>query len=387
MKGLDYPKGFRVGVASAGIKKPGRNDVAVIVSETLSDVAGVFTTNLFAAAPVKYCREILQKNMQVRAIAVNSGNANAGTGEAGYKDTVEMAEITAHELNCRSGEVLVASTGVIGRRLPMDKIRAGIKSAIESCRDISHGDSAASAIMTTDTVEKIAEREIDGIRIGGIAKGAGMIHPNMATMLCFLTTDADLPRNLIQPMLKRVADRTFNCISVDNDTSTNDSLILMANGTAGKVDEKRFESTLEDICDELAKKIVADGEGATKFVTIEVKDAKNEIEAYKAADAVATSMLVKTALFGNDPNWGRILAAVGRSGAEIDVEKVKISVCGFTIFEKGGPLELDLAKVSERMKTGKIDIEIKFGLGAAQKRVFTTDLSREYVSINADYTT
>ncbi len=385
---ITFPKGFRAAAVEAAIKKPGRNDLTLILSERPATLAGVFTTNKFAAAPVEYCRAIVASAAPVRAVVVNAGNANAGTGSKGLEDARETARLAAGHLGMTSAEVLVCSTGVIGRPMPMDRMAAGLEKVCAKVRTSSDGLEVARAIMTTDTVEKHAQRTAGTARIGGMCKGAGMIHPGMATMLCFIATDADLPRERLQPMLARVVEKTFNAISVDNDMSTNDTVLLLANGSAGPVDdETSFEQALLDLCRELALKVVADGEGATKIVTIEVKGAKTAADARLAADAVATSMLVKTALFGNDPNWGRILAAVGRSGAEIVTERVRIDVCGITLFENGLPTPADLGAVSTAMKARELPILVDIRLGSASRTVYTTDLTREYVSINADYTT
>lgn len=381
---ITFPRGFRAVAVEAAIKKPGRNDLAIIFSDVPAVAAGMFTTNLFAAAPVLYSREILAERDSVRAILVNAGNANAGTGDEGFQNTRKSAQAAAAALGVESADVLIASTGVIGQPLPMDRLLGGIdRAGRRIVAGESHGEEVARAILTTDTVEKVAERSVGAVRIGGIAKGAGMIHPNMATMLSFITTDAALSAAVLRPILRRAVESTFNAISVDNDMSTNDTVFLLANGQAGKTDPDAFEEALTALCRELAMKIVADGEGATKIVTIEVVHAVHDADARLAADAVATSMLVKTALFGNDPNWGRILAAVGRSGAEIDVGKVRIDLAGETVFIDGLPTgTFD----PQRMKSREISILIDIGLGEGKRTLYTTDLTREYVSINADYT-
>lgn len=390
--GVTYPEGFLAVAVEAAIKAPGRTDLALIYSERPAETAAVFTTNQFAAAPVVHDRLLVARDLPMRAIVVNSGNANAGTGIRGLEDARRMGELTALGLGIPNESVFVASTGVIGHALPMDRLEAGIHAAVKIVRMHSDGGAVAKAIMTTDTVPKVAERAVGGVRLGGMCKGAGMIHPGMATMLAFLTTDAALPREVLQPMLKRVVDRTFNCISVDNDMSTNDSVFLLANGAAdngasGVVDPTAFEQALDDLCRELALKIVADGEGATKLVTITVNGALSSQDAALAADAVATSMLVKTALHGNDPNWGRILAAVGRSGATIDTERIRISQCGTLLFAGGLPATVDMTELKRKVSVRKIDILIEIGLGSQQRTVWTSDLSKEYISINAEYTT
>jgi glutamate N-acetyltransferase/amino-acid N-acetyltransferase len=385
--GVAYPREFRAAAVEAAIKKPGRNDLAVIFSESPAAVAGVFTRNLFAAAPVEYCRRMLAGGAPGRAVVVNAGNANAGTGADGLRDSETMASLTARGLGIAADEVYVSSTGVIGRKMPMDRVADGIARVTARVKAQSDGLEAARAIMTTDTVEKHSTRDIGDARLGGMCKGAGMIHPDMATMLAYVTTDAAIPRASLQAMLSRAVEKTFNAISVDNDTSTNDTLLLLANGVAGAVDEAAFEESLTDLCRELSLRIVADGEGATKIVTIEVKGATSDRDAALAADAVATSMLVKTALYGNDPNWGRILAAVGRSGASIDTDRVRIAIEGVVLFEKGLPTVIDLEALSARMRKRELRIEIEIGLGGSNRTVYTTDLTKEYVAINAEYTT
>lgn len=386
-RGVAFPEGFRAVAVEAAIKKPGRKDLVVILSDRPAASAAVFTTNRFAAAPVIYSRGICERRDHARAILVNSGNANAGTGNRGMMAARQSAEHLAALMKFSAEEVLVASTGVIGREMPLDRIKSGIDTAAILIHEQSDGEAAAKAIMTTDTVEKLSERMIGDVRIGGMAKGSGMIHPNMATMLGFITTDAALPSNRLRSMLRRIVDRTFNAISVDNDMSTNDTVFLLANGAAGPIDEHIFEEALEDLCRELAMKIVADGEGATKVVTISVTGAAWDSDAVLAAEAIATSMLVKTALNGNDPNWGRILAAVGRSGARMDLAKIRIELAGFVLFTGGEPAAADLGAVSAAMKAREVAIAVDLGLGEGVRTVYTTDLSREYVSINADYTT
>jgi glutamate N-acetyltransferase/amino-acid N-acetyltransferase len=385
--GVTYPAGFHAVAVEAAVKKPGRNDLALILSDRPAAAAAAFTTNRFAAAPVLHSRRIIEAGGPIRAIVVNAGNANAGTGERGIEDAAAMARFVAEGLGFAPDEILVSSTGVIGRPLPMDRVADGIRRAAALVPGMRDGEAAARAIMTTDTVEKIATRDCGQARIGGMAKGAGMIHPNMATMLAFLTTDAAIPRDALRAMLARAVEVSFNAISVDNDMSTNDTVFLLANGAAGEVDHVLFESTLTDLCRDLATKIVADGEGATKIVTIEIRGARSAADARLAADAVATSMLVKTALFGNDPNWGRILAAVGRSGADVDTGRVRVELAGSTLFENGMPTDVNPVTVSEAMKRREILIRVELGLGNFERTVYTTDLSREYVSINADYTT
>ncbi len=385
--GVTFPEGFRAVAVEAAIKKPGRDDLMLLVSERASTAAAVFTTNQFAAAPVVLDREIMTHGTSIRAVVCNAGNANAGTGATGLADARRMSALVAEALGVPMGAVLVSSTGVIGRPLPMDRMEKGIRAAAAKVRMESDGAAAARAIMTTDTVPKTAERTVGDAKIGGMCKGAGMIHPGMATMLGFITTDAQVPRKELQAMLAHAVERTFNCISIDNDMSTNDSVFLLANGAAGPVDHGAFQTALEDLCRELALKIVADGEGATKIVTIAVTGARSDADAIMAADAVATSMLVKTALHGNDPNWGRILAAVGRSGAAIDTERIRIIQQGVVLFESGLPTVVDMPALEAKVREREIEIRVEIGLGSHDRTVWTSDLSKEYVAINAEYTT
>lgn len=384
--GVTFAPGFRAAAVEAAIKKPGRHDLMLLVADRPSAAAAVFTTNLFAAAPVVHDRAILAAGKPVRAIVCNAGNANAGTGERGLADARRMGEITAEALGIAPDTVFVASTGVIGRPLPMERVEAGIRAAAKRVAEVSDGAEAARAIMTTDTVPKTSTRTVGAARIGGMCKGAGMIHPGMATMLGFLTTDAAVEPQALQSMLARVVDRTFNCISVDNDMSTNDTVFLLASG-AVPVDAAAFEAALEEVCRDLAMQIVADGEGATKFVTIAVTGARTPADAALAADAVATSMLVKTALHGNDPNWGRILAAVGRSGAVIETDRIRIVQQGVVLFENGLPTAVDMPALEAKVREREIAIRVEIGLGTHDRTVWTSDLSKEYVAINAEYTT
>lgn len=383
--GVAFARGFRAVGVPAGIK-PNRDDMALVLSDRPAVAAGCFTTNRFCAAPVHYDRRIVRSGKPVRAIVVNAGVANAGTGVRGMRDTVATAELAAVALGVKPNQVLVASTGVIGRPLPMDKIARGIERAAARITAFSDGDAAARAIMTTDTVPKLTRRTVGGVRLGGMCKGAGMIHPGMATLLAFVTTDAAISRRALQPLLARVVARTFNTISVDNDMSTNDTALVLSNGASGKL-PAGFGDALEDLFRELALKIVADGEGATKFVTITVERAASEKEAAVVADAVACSMLVKTALFGQDPNWGRILAAVGRSGVPVDTDKVTISINTLPIFAHGLPTSTPIPRLAKAMKEKKILIRIGLGRGKKSWTCYTSDLSHGYVSINADYTT
>lgn len=385
--GITAPKGFRAAGVHCGIKE-GKDqllDLALIVSMMPAHAAAVFTSNMVKAAPVRVSQKHIAVKGRAQAIVANSGNANACTGEKGMKDALDMARLTAELLAVAPHEVLVASTGRIGVNLPMENVLAGIRAAEQILSD-EGGAATARAIMTTDTVPKLTSRTVGGVRLGGMCKGAGMIHPGMATLLAFVTTDAAISRRALQPLLARVVSRTFNAISVDNDMSTNDTALVLANGASGKL-PAGFGDALEDLFRELALKIVADGEGATKFVTITVDKAASEKEAAVVADAVACSMLVKTALFGQDPNWGRILAAVGRSGVAIDTDRVTIAINRLPIFARGLPASTPLPRLARAMKEKKILIRIGLGRGRKSWTSYTSDLSHGYVSINADYTT
>ncbi|HID12022.1 MAG TPA: bifunctional glutamate N-acetyltransferase/amino-acid acetyltransferase ArgJ, partial [Candidatus Latescibacteria bacterium] len=316
------PKGFLAGAGAGGIKYEDRPDVAVIFSEVEASAAGVFTRNKVQAAPVRVSQEHIQDG-KARAIVGNSGNANACTGKQGLKDARRMAELVASELGLRPEEVLVASTGVIGMPLPMDRVERGIR---EACRNLGPDgwEEAEQAIMTTDAKPKFAWMEISGARTLGMAKGSGMIAPDLATMLAFLVTDAEVEQGLLWEALRAAARRTFNRLTVDGDTSTNDTVFILANGASGvgfgKDELPKFARALEEVCLDLARQMARDGEGATKLIVVRVKGARSEEEAGRVARAVAESPLVKTAMFGKDPNWGRVLAAVGRSGVDVEEE-------------------------------------------------------------------
>ncbi|MBR1729275.1 MAG: bifunctional glutamate N-acetyltransferase/amino-acid acetyltransferase ArgJ [Selenomonadaceae bacterium] len=396
LAGVAYPKGFTAAGVRAGIKKNGNLDVAVIYSDKIADVAGVFTQNQVAAAPVRVSKVVV-KTGKAQAVVANAGCANACTGEQGLRDAEEMCKIAAKELNCREDNVIVASTGVIGVTLPMDKMENGIKAAVkELSKDGSVN--AGNAIITTDTYSKCCATEItiDGkeVRFGVIAKGSGMIQPNMATMLCFITTDAAIDQKLLQEALSEITEVTFNMISVDGDMSTNDMVTVMANGEAGnkKIVEKNddykiFYDTLKEICTELSKKIAADGEGATKFLTIHVHGAESFADAKQVGMSVAKSPLVKTAFFGEDPNWGRVICAVGYSGVKISPEKTIIKFGDVPVYAHSVGAEFDMAELKKVMEQSEILIDIDLGEGNEEATVFSCDLSFLYIKINADYTT
>ena len=391
--GVTAPEGYMASGVASGIKKKGL-DLAVLFSTQPATAAGVFTQNLVQAAPVVLSRENLRlSRCRSRAILINSGCANACTGVQGKKDAAASARKLAALLKIEPEQTLIASTGVIGACLPMPKMLDGIDAAV-SALNPEGGHDAAHAIMTTDTKEKIVafEGEINGktVRIGGMAKGSGMIHPNMATMIGVITTDVKVSNGELRRVLQRATERTFNCLTVDGDTSTNDTVFIMANGASGAAanDTKTlaaFEKGLRLVCEELAKSIARDGEGATKFVEITVKGAADFKSARKVAKTIAHSPLVKTALFGQELNWGRILCAVGYSKVKLDPEKVTLRINGIPIFSKGKPVASTRAKAEEAIKKRDIMIEVELSEGTESATVWTCDLSREYVNINASY--
>ncbi len=388
------PKGFQAAGIAAGIKASGNKDLALIFSETPCSAAGVFTLNRVKAAPVFVTQERLRDG-RAQAVVVNSGNANCCTGAQGMADARRMAEVTAEALKLRAEDVLVGSTGVIGVPLPMGVVEKGIRRVVLALSPTG-GDDAAEAIMTTDTVPKKAavRAEVGGgtVTLGGMAKGAGMIAPNMGTMLSFLTTDAEVEPGLLRSLLKGAVDRSYNVVTVDGDTSTNDTVILMANGASGvRVEgataEGLFRQALAALTLDLARQIARDGEGATKFVTVRVTSARNFEDAKTVALSVANSNLVKTAIFGRDPNWGRILCAAGYSGAELDPNRVKVSMVGIPIFANGTPVPFDKPKAVEALSAKEVLIEIDLGDGSEAVEAYTCDFSYDYVKINAEYTT
>lgn len=394
--GVTYPQGFTAAGVRAGIKKNGNLDVAVIYTEKQAAVAGVFTKNLVAAAPV-HLSKIVVGTGTAHAIVANAGCANACTGEQGIRDAEQMAQIAANELNCRADDVIVASTGLIGSNLPMDKMTTGIKAAV---KELSREGSvnAGNAIITTDTYSKACATEVEiggvEVRFGAIAKGSGMIRPDMATMLCFITTDVDIEQKLLQEALREAVEVSFNCMTVDGDMSTNDSVVVLANGAAGNkkitsrdADYIKFFETLKSICVELAKRIAADGEGASKFLTINVTGAESFVDARKIGMSVANSPLVKTAFFGQDANPGRTICAVGYSGVKILPEKISIKFGGLTVYDKGLVTKFDADAMKKILAEHDIVIDIDLGLGFETATIYTCDLSFQYVKINADYTT
>jgi len=398
--GVCAPLGFRAGVAAAGIRLDGnetRTDVAVIRSDTPAVAAGVFTRNTVKAAPVVISQLTLRRGAPISAVVVNAGNANACTGAQGFRDALVMCATTGDALDLDPSDVLVCSTGVIGRPMPMERVTRGIRAA-GLAMSSGAGDDVARAIMTTDTIPKMAVAMFTSggvtYTIGGTAKGAGMIHPDMATLLAFLTTDAPVDATVLQPALSRVADSTFNCVTVDGDTSTNDTCILLANGAAGGSSitngssaAAAFEVALMQVCDSLAEQLVADAEGATRHFRVAVDGAADSGQARIAARVVAQSPLVKTAVHGGDPNWGRVVAALGRSGAAFTLDRCRVAIGGVVVFDRGAPEPVDHNLVRVALSSPRIDIAIDLGAGDGSGHAWGCDLSPEYVHINADYTT
>ena len=394
--GVTYPQGFKAAGVRAGIKKSGNLDVAVIYTEKEAAVAGVFTKNQVAAAPIRVSKIVVDTGT-AHAIVANAGCANACTGEQGLRNAEKTAEIAAEELNCRSDDVIVASTGIIGVNIPMDKMDAGIKDAV---KNLSREGSvnAGNAIVTTDTYSKCCATEVEiggkQVRFGAIAKGSGMIQPDMATMLCFITTDADIDQKLLQQALSEITEVTFNMISIDGDMSTNDMVTVLANGAAGNekivaknADYEKFYLTLEKICRELSKKIAADGEGATKFLTINVNGAKSFADAKQIGMSIAKSPLVKTAFFGEDPNWGRVICAVGYSGVKINPASTVVKFGGIPVYAHSVGATYDESALKKIMAAHDITIDIELGIGEESATVWSCDFSYEYVKINGEYHT
>lgn len=385
--------GFTVGVASAGVKDGTRRrtDVALIVSDRDCAAAGVFTTNEVIAAPCVVTRKHLEHG-RLRAIVVNSGNANACTGEQGERDAFAMAKAAADKIGCDPHEVAVASTGVIGVPLPVERIATAV-----SAMSLRAGDwnEVAKAMMTTDTRPKLRSVEVplaEGVvRLRGVAKGAGMIHPNMATLLAFVVTDAEVAAEELQEMLEDAADASFNLISIDGDTSTNDTLLILANGASGIEprgdDLGKFGAAVRGLCETLAREVLADGEGVTKVFEVRVSGAASAEDARRAARTITTSNLVKTAIHGADPNWGRILAAAGRSGAKVDQTKASVHIADVAVFAQGSPRAFDSDAVRRVFEQRDITIGVDLGVGSESAHAWGTDLSAEYVRINAEYTT
>jgi glutamate N-acetyltransferase / amino-acid N-acetyltransferase len=404
--GVTAPKGFCAAGITAGLKASGLPDLALIYSENAAIGAGVFTTSQVRAACVEYCRQQLAAKNNISAVLINSGQANAATGEAGWQDAVASATALAAQLEISPHAVLLASTGVIGQRIVLDKLVAALPQLVASAND-QGGDLAARSIMTTDLVSKsiALQTTIDGrpVRIGGMAKGSGMIQPNMATMLAFITCDAAVSTHLWQQMLSRAADKSFNQVTVDCDTSTNDSLIALANGQsrtqaiieAGESADQ-LEAMLTEVCQYLAKAVARDGEGATCLIEVQVTGTHNDVEARKIALTIAGSPLVKSAIFGRDPNWGRIAMAAGRAQVPFDQNDLQIQLGAIDLMKGGQPLEFDrlaasnylqAAAAGEYLKTDTVLIKVSVGQGHGQGTAWGCDLSYDYVKINAEYTT
>ena len=392
--GVTAPEGFFATGVACNIKKDNKKDLAIVCSECPAAVAGVFTKNLVKGHSLQVTIEHL-KNGYASAIVINSGNANACIGEQGYKDAKEMAALTAELLEVSPEEVLVGSTGVIGTALNMDCIRAGIRDAVNNMT-ADGGHDAVEAIMTTDRIPKeiAIELEIQGekVRIGGMAKGSGMIHPNMATMIGVITTDVNISRGLLDKALKDVVNKTFNRISVDGDTSVCDMVVIFANGQSNNsgilkedYEYAKFKDGLEYVCTYLAKAIAEDGEGATKLIEINVYGAENEDDAYKVASAVAKSPLVKTAMYGEDANWGRIMTAIGYSGANFDPNLVDISIGNLMVCRNGAAINFDENEAKKILKAHEIKININLKRGNVRDRMWTCDFSYDYVKINGSY--
>jgi glutamate N-acetyltransferase / amino-acid N-acetyltransferase len=398
--GVIAPKGFKAGSVHCGLKRNIKShDIAIIFSEQPCKAAALFTTNRIVAAPIKYSKKVVQNGV-VHAIVVNSGNANACTGKKGYKDAETMAQLTSGHLNIKPGEVIVASTGIIGHHLPMAKIKSGIsKSSARLGNQNTHSINISKAIMTTDTVPKniAVKTKIGGkeVAIGAIAKGSGMISPKMATMFCFITTDASISLNTLRSCIKKSTEGSFNQITVDGHMSTSDMVAILANGMAhnrnitssNKIDLALFQKALDYVTLNMAKAIVKDGEGATKFIHIEINEAKSTSDAKKISRTIAESPLVKTAINGEDPNWGRIVSAAGYAGIPLDESKLRLSVNKIVIYKNGLPVTPFPKKLLSEMKKSEITIQLYLGNGNKSATLWTCDLSKEYVKINADYHT
>ncbi len=380
---MRLPTGFRAGATQAGIKPSGRPDLALLVSARPCNWAFVGTLNRAAAPSVIRGRQLLATGKPLQAIVVNAGNANCATGEQGFLADQQMAQLAAAQLNIAPEAVLTSSTGVIGQPLPVEKIEKGLPS-IALGLDI---DPFMEAIMTTDLVPKMAEASLStGARVVGICKGSGMIQPNMATMLAYLVTDAAIVQDELRQGWQGVMDKSFNQVTVDTDTSTNDLAVLLSNGAAGPADLGEFWQAVEQVCVELARKLARDGEGATKLMTVKVTGAASDAEARKAALSVAASPLWKSALYGNDPNWGRIMMALGKSGASLELDRIQISLQGIRLYA-GRVLNFNRSQASQAMKAEEVLIEADLGLGQGQGTAWGCDLTEGYVRINAHYTT
>ena len=385
------PRGFLAGAVEAGIKSPDKLDLAVLCSEKPCVAAGVFTSNLIKSAPVVLSKKHL-RDQKAQAIVVNSGCANACTGDSGMADAIEMSKLAADKLGLSIKDVLVVSTGVIGVPLPMDQIRPGIRRFVPT-KDGGH--KLARAMMTTDTFPKeiavAVESKMGRFTIGGVAKGAGMIHPNMATLLAFLTTDATMDADFLQSALQQAVANSFNMVTIDGDTSPSDTVVILANGLAGtakinKTNGEVFQKALEEVCLYLAKCIARDGEGATKLIEIVIESALNEAQARLAARTIAGSTLFKAAMYGNDPNWGRIVAALGRSGAKVNERKLEVYLNGVRVMKQGAPVHFDEQGMRASLADKEVSVRLCLNLGQGEAVAWGCDLSEEYVTINSAYT-
>ena len=382
---VKLPIGFRAAGIKAGIKPSGNPDLALFVSGTPCVWAFAGTQNVAAAASVHRARVLYASASNLQAIVINAGNANCVTGQEGVQTDARMAELAAQELQLEPSAVLTASTGVIGVQLPVAKLEVGLPLARAALG--LELEPAATAIMTTDLVMKIFERVLSsGARVVGVCKGSGMIHPNMATMLAFVLTDAKLEQEVLRDAFQEIVNRTFNAVTVDGDTSTNDMAVVLANGAAGETNAGEALEVIESVMRDLARAIARDGEGATKLLTIKVTGAPSETDALAAAKTVAGSSLLKAAIYGNDPNWGRILAALGRSGVLFEPIKAKVSIQSIQVFD-GKPLEFDRKAASASMRSDEVVIACDLGAGTAVGEAWGCDLTEGYVKINAEYTT
>jgi glutamate N-acetyltransferase/amino-acid N-acetyltransferase len=384
-------QGFLAGAVEASIKSPDKLDLAVLCSEKPCVAAGLFTSNLIKSAPVILSKKHLS-DQKAQAIVVNSGCANACTGDSGMADAVEMCQLAADKLGLSTKDVLVASTGVIGALLPMDKIRAGVRWIVPT-KDGGH--KLAQAMMTTDTFTKeiavAVESKMGRFTVGGVAKGAGMIHPNMATLLAFLTTDAAVDAGFLQLALQRSVADSFNMVTIDGDTSPSDTVVILANGSArtrmiNKGNGEVFQKALDEVCLYLAKCIAQDGEGATKLIEVTVEGALSEAQARLAARTIAGSPLFKAAMYGNDPNWGRIVAALGRSGAKLNERKLEVYLNGVCVMRQGAPVRFDERKMRKSLTGKEVWVKLCLNLGRGKAVAWGCDLSDEYVTINSAYT-
>lgn len=377
------PKGFKALGKAVGIKNSNKLDFAVIFSEKIAETAAVYTQNKIKGAPLIVTKKHLKDNTS-QAVAINSGISNVATGKKGIEDAKLIASEVASELSIKTEDTLVASTGLIGAYLPMERILKGIKGIKD---ELDAKSKAAEAILTTDLVKKEIAVKVDNFTIGAIAKGSGMVHPNMATMLCFITTDGKISNKKLQLFLKNSVNKSFNMTSIDMDTSTSDMAIIMANGLAGGVDEKKFQQALDYICVDLAKKIAKDGEGATKLIEVEVKNAKTLEDAKKISKSIIGSNLVKCAVFGNDPNWGRIICAMGNSNANFKENLVDIYFGNENIVSNGTSTGFDVKKIKKIMEKDEVKIIVDLKDGKESATAYGCDMTLDYIKINALYTT